>query len=78
MASGDAAPLLEPEEGILHQMPQFVEAGIIVAGLPAVAARRDDHLHAARLCVLDNRISIAALAGRQAPGGQVFGQRSRR
>ncbi|OAM87423.1 hypothetical protein AW736_22915 [Termitidicoccus mucosus] len=41
ITSGDAAPLLEPKEGILYQMPQFVEVGIILAGLLAGAARRE-------------------------------------
>ena len=74
VARGDAAPLLEFQEDVFHQMPQFVDVIVVLAGFFAITSWRNNHLHAGCLGVFCNRVGIVALVGQKTLSRQVFDQ----
>ena len=54
------------QEGILHEMTQFVEVAVVVPEHLAVFPGRDHRLHALPFGLLDDGVAVVALVGNQA------------
>ncbi len=74
IASGNAAPAFEVEEGIFNEMTQFIEIGIVGTQFFAMFSRGNDHFHALLLRLLDDGIAVIAPVGYQMPGVDSFHQ----
>ena len=65
VSSRDAAPALEMQEGVLDQMPQFVQFLVVRSLRGSVFSRRNHHVHATACGLLDDRIAVVAFIGNQ-------------
>lgn len=61
VACCDAAPLLDVQEGVLHQVSQAIEMLVVMALDLAIFARRNLCLHPQLLGLLDDGIAVIAL-----------------
>src|ERR1700683_3343272 len=73
-AGGDASPALEAEEGIFHEMAQFVEIPVVFALDFAVFLGWYHGLHALFCGLLKDRVGVIASVGQQMFGGDPFHQ----
>jgi len=65
IACCDATPAFEVEEGVLDQMPQFVQILVIRSLGCAVFLRWDDGVHPLSLCLFEDCIGVIALVGQK-------------
>ncbi len=78
IASCDTAPAFEVQDGIFHQVAQFVEIRVVGARRFAVAARRNLCLHPLFGGLFDDRVAVVAFVGDQVFGFQSLDQRASR
>jgi len=74
VTGGDAAPFFEMANGILDQMPQFVEVFVIRALLFAMLAWRNLHLHVLQLGLGNDLVAVVPFVGDQMLGRKPFNQ----
>ena len=68
VARGDAAPALQVQEGVFHQVPALVQVPIIGTLDRAVLSWRNDRVHAMCLDMLDEGVAIVSPVGDQMRG----------
>jgi hypothetical protein len=64
--------LLEAQEGIFDQMPQFIEVAIEISLLLAMASGRNLHLHAGLPGAVNQGVSVKALVSDKMLGIKAF------
>lgn len=77
VARGDAAPALQVQKRIFHQMPAFVQVLIVRALDGAVLAWGNDHAHPLALGLLDERVAVVPPVGDQVRGTLLVDQARR-
>ena len=65
IAGGDPPPSLEMQEGVFHQVPQFVEFFVIAPLLLPVSLGRDLRFHPLSGSLPDDRVGVVPLIGQQ-------------
>ena len=72
IAGGNPPPAFEVEDGVLHQMAQFIEVFVVVALDEPVLFGRDYRIHSLSCRLLQNGISIVAPIGQKMVCGYAF------
>jgi len=68
VSSRDAAPAFELQEGVLDQMPQFVQIFVVRSLRGSVFSGWNHHVHAPACGLLDDRIAVVAFISDQVLG----------
>lgn len=62
---GNLSPVFELQEGVLDQMPKFIETLVVLSGRGSVLAWQNHHVHALAGGLLDNRLAVVAFIRNQ-------------
>ena len=74
VSCGNAAPALQVQEGIFHQMAEFIKVCVVFSLFDTVFLRRDNRIHALIFGLFKDGVCVIAAIGKQIIRAYAFNQ----